>query len=306
MSTTGGRQTAPVAVVRSANGPYLAMLAPWAVSLVVLVALPLGAVALLSFCRWDLFGSPVWVGLSNYRDIFTNDDRFLQSVRVTLAYTALYVPTEVVGGLAVGLILHQIAEGARPQSVAVGAVRAAVYLPTVLSGVALSLVGMWLFQPGSGLVNGVLAALGVTGPRWLLDPGVALFTLYLMSLWGLGRAAFLVLAARQMVPTSVYEAALIDGAGARAIFWRITLPELMPTLAFNFVLGTAATLQSFTGAYVATAGGPLDATLFIVLYIYEKAFRELQFGYAAAMSMIVFAVSLGISVLLARLMEERS
>ena len=102
------------------------------------------------------------------------------------------------------------------------------------------------------------------------------------------------------------EAALIDGAGPMAIFSRITLPELMPTLTFSFVLGTAATLQSFTGAYVATAGGPLGATMFIVLYLYEKAFHELQFGYAAALSMIVFAVSLGISVLLARLTEERT
>lgn len=290
------------------NAPYLAMLAPWTVGLVLLVLLPLLSVAVLSLCRWDLFGAPVWVGLDNYRDIFTNDDRFMQSVRVTMLYTVMYVPTEVVGGLAVGLLLHHIAEGGRGrlQGAAVGAVRAAVYLPTVLSGVALSLVGMWLFQPGSGLVNGVLAAIGVNGPRWLLDPRVALFTLYLMSLWGLGRAAFLVLAGRQMVPTSVYEAALIDGAGPVPTFWCITLPELMPTLAFNFVLGTAATLQSFTGAYVATAGGPVDATLFIVLYMYEKAFRELQFGYAAAISMIVFSVSLGISVVLAHLMEERS
>lgn len=291
-----------------ANAPYLVMLAPWTIGLLLLVLLPLLAVAGLSLCRWDLFGAPVWVGLGNYRDIFTCDDRFMQSVRVTLLYTVLYVPTEVVGGLAVGLLLHAIAEGSRGrlQGAAVGAVRAAVYLPTVLSGVALSLVGMWLFQPGSGLVNGILARIGITGPRWLLDPRVALFTLYLMSLWGLGRAAFLVLAGRQMVPLSLYEAALIDGAGPVSTFWRITLPELMPTLAFNFVLGTAATLQSFTGAYVATAGGPLDSTLFIVLYMYDKAFRELQFGYAAAISMIVFAVSLGISVVLAYLVEERS
>lgn len=290
------------------DAPYLAMLAPWTFCLVLFVALPLISVAGLSFCRWDMFGAPVWVGLSNYREIFMSDDRFIQSVKVTLLYTAMYVPTEVVGGLGIGLLLHHIAEGAtgRLRGVAVGAVRAAVYLPTVLSGVALSLVGMWLFQPGTGLVNGVLAAFGVTGPRWLLDPRVALFTLFLMSLWGLGRAAFLVLAARQMVPTSVYEAALIDGAGPMAIFSRITLPELMPTLTFSFVLGTAATLQSFTGAYVATAGGPLGATMFIVLYLYEKAFHELQFGYAAALSMIVFAVSLGISVLLARLTEERT
>lgn len=290
------------------NAPYIAMLLPWTTALLVLVAFPLVAVAALSLCRWDLFGSPVFVGLANYREIFVGDDRFLQAIRVTLLYTVMYVPTEVVGGLAVGLLLHHIAEGARGrlQGAAVGAVRAAVYLPTVLSGVALSLVGMWLFQPGSGLVNGALASIGVTGPRWLLDPRVALFTLFLMSLWGLGRAAFLVLAGRQMIPTSVYEAALIDGAGPVPTFLRITLPELMPTLAFNFVLGTAATLQSFTGAYVATAGGPLDATLFIVLYIYEKGFHELQFGYAAALSMIVFGVSLAISVLLARLMEERA
>lgn len=300
-------------MLKSRNAPYLAMLAPWMLNMVVLMALPLVAVALLSFYRWDLFGAPVWVGLGNYKAIFGGDARFEQAIRVTLVYTAMYVPTELVGGLLLGLLLHHIAEGDRRgegaegvQGVAVSLVRAAVYIPTVLSGVALSLVGMWLFQPGSGLVNGVLAHFGVAGPRWLLDPHVALFTLFLMSLWGLGRAAFLVLAARQMIPTSVYEAALIDGAGPSAIFWRITLPELVPTLAFNLVLGTAATLQSFTGAYVATAGGPLRATLFIVLYIYEKGFHELAFGYAAALSMVVFAASLVISVAMARLMEERA
>lgn len=286
------------------DAPHLLMLAPWTAGLLVLVALPLAAVAALSFCRWDLFGTPEWVGLANYRDLLGHDPRFLQALRVTLLYTLMYVPTEVVGGLLLGLLLHHLAEGSRGPWVAL--VRAAVYLPTVLSGVALSLVGLWLFQPGTGLVNGVLAACGVAGPRWLQDPRTALLTLYLMSLWGLGRAAFLVLAGRQLVPAALYEAALLDGAGAWDRFRHITVPALLPTLVFNLVLGTAATLQTFTGAYVATAGGPLEATNFLILYLYEKAFQELQFGYAAALSMVVFALSLAISGALAWLTEERS
>ena len=295
--------------MRNRETPYLWMLLPWTLCLVFLVALPLLAVAWLSLTRWDFFGAPQWVGLANYDDLFRHDQRFLESLKVTLLYTLLYVPTEVLGGLGLGLLLHHIAESpGRPEGSggsAVGLVRAAVYLPTVLSGVALALVGMWLFQPGTGLVNGVLAGLGLTGPRWLLDPRTALVTLYLMSLWGLGRAAFLVLAARQMFEESIFEAALLDGAAPLAIFTRITLPGLVPTLAFNFVLGTAATLQTFTGAYVATAGGPLQATSFLVLYLYEKGFKELQFGYAAALAMVVFALSLGLSAALAHLTEER-
>jgi multiple sugar transport system permease protein len=151
---------------------------------------------------------------------------------------------------------------------------------------------MWMFNPDHGMINTVLSYFGITGPRWLLDPRWALTALITMSLWGVGRSMVIFLAGLQDIPGEMYESASIDGANPWHQFWSITLPLLTPSILFNLIFGIILTFQSFTNAFIATNGGPLDSTLFYVLYLYRQAFEYLQMGFASAMAWILFLIVL--------------
>lgn len=268
-------------------------LSPWLLGFFLFTLGPVLASLGFSLTRWDLLSPPVFTGLRNYARMV--DDRlFWQSLSVTLRYTLLYVPSELVGGLLLALLMNQ--GGVR----GLRAVRTIYYLPTIISGVAFVVVWMWLFHPEVGLINATLGRLGIQGPRWLADPDTALTALWLMSLWGLGRAALIYLAGLKGIPPPLYEAAAIDGAGAVQSFRHITLPMLTPTIFFNLVLSIIATFQTFTNAFVATNGGPLDSTLFYVLYLYRKAFQEFQMGYASALAWVLFLIILLLTVAVVR------
>ena len=268
-------------------------ISPWILGFLFFTLGPVAASLGLSLTRWDLLSPPAFVGLRNFTRMV--DDRlFWQSLGVTLRYTLLYVPSELVGGLLLALLMNQ--EGVR----GLRAVRTIYYLPTIISGVAFVVVWMWLFYPEGGLINGTLARLGITGPRWLADPDTALTALWLMSLWGLGRAALIYLAGLKGIPQQLYEAAAMDGAGPLQNFRYVTLPMLTPTIFFNLVLSIIATFQTFTSAFVATNGGPLDSTLFYVLYLYRKAFQEFQMGYASALAWVLFVIILVLTVAVVR------
>lgn len=271
-------------------------LIPWGFSLVTLVLLPLLATFTLSFFHWDFLTSPQAAGWQNYRSLGL-DPMVLQSLKITAAFALLSGVSECLGGLALGLLMHQ-------KHPAIGAFRLICYLPTVLSGVAATLIGMWLFQPQNGLVNQILAQVGIRGPAWLLQPGWALLALWAMTFWGLGRSALLILAARQGIPQAYFEAAQIDGANGWQTFQAITLPYLFPTLTFNLLVGVAGAMQSFASAYVATAGGPLESTTFYVLYLYQVAFQQLRLGYAAALVALLFGLSLLVSACMESLSFE--
>jgi multiple sugar transport system permease protein len=245
-----------------------------------------------SFSDWDLLTDPVWVGLDNYRNL-TTDPLFIQSIKVTLAYTAAYVPLELAGGLFLALLV-------RPHFKGIGLFRTVFYLPTVFSGVAFVVVWLWMLNPNGGLINLVLGWFGIQGPRWLLDPKYALWALILMSFWGWGRSMALFLGGLHNIPGELYEAAAMDGAGRLRQFYTITLPLLSPIIFFNLVLSVIATFQSFTNAFVATNGGPRDSTLFLVLYIYRQAFEFFNMGYAAALAWVLFFVILILTLLLLR------
>jgi multiple sugar transport system permease protein len=268
-------------------------ISPWIAGFLLFVLGPVAASFALSFTRWDLLSAPVFTGLRNYTHMLT-DKLFWQSLSVTVRYTLLYVPTELVGGLCLALLMNQA--GVR----GIRAVRTIYYLPTVISGVAFVVVWMWIFNPQAGLINATLARFGIEGPRWLADPNTALTALWMMSFWGLGRSAIIYLAGLKGIPPELYEAAAMDGAGAWPSFVHVTLPLLTPTIFFNLVLSVIATFQTFTSAFVATNGGPLDSTLFFVLYLYRKAFQEFQMGYAAALAWVLFLVILGLTLLVVR------
>jgi multiple sugar transport system permease protein len=268
-------------------------ISPWLVGLFLFVLGPVLASLGISLTRWDLLSPARFVGLANYRRMAVGDPLLWQSLRVTLTYTALYLPGELIGGLIIALLLNQRAPGIR-------LLRAAYYLPSVLSGVAFVVVWMWLLHPDAGLVNVFLSWVGIRGPRWLVDPRWALTSLWLMSLWGLGRTAIIYLAGLQTISRELYEAGVMDGAGPWHLFWRITIPLLTPTIFFNLVLGVIGTFQTFTSAYVATDGGPLNATLFYVLYLYRQAFQFLNMGYASAMAWALFFLVLALTLVIVR------
>lgn len=268
-------------------------ISPWLLGFTVFILGPVLSSLGLSFTRWDLLSDPVFIGLRNYTRM-VDDKLFWQSLSVTIRYTLLYVPAELVGGLLLALLMNQ--RGVR----GIRGARTIYYLPTIISGVAFVVVWMWLFQPEAGLINATLARVGIQGPRWLADPNTALTALWLMSLWGLGRAALIYLAGLKGIPQQLYEAASIDGAGAWQSFRHVTLPMLTPTIFFNLVLSIIGTFQTFTSAFVATNGGPLDSTLFFVLYLYRKAFQEFQMGYASALAWVLFLIILVLTILVVR------
>ena len=270
---------------------YLAI-APWLVGFILFTAGPMLISLWTSFTDWDLLTDPQWVGLENYRSLAT-DPTFIQSIKVTLAYTAAYVPLDLAGGLLLALLV-------RPRLRGIGIYRTIFYLPTVFSGVAFVVVWLWMLNPNGGLINLVLRWFGIEGPRWLLDPKYALWSLVMMSFWGWGRSMALYLGGMQSIPGELYEAAAMDGAGSFRQFFKITLPLLSPIIFFNLVLSIISTFQSFTSAFVATNGGPLDSTLFLVLYIYRQAFEYFHMGYAAALAWVLFAIILVLTLVLLR------
>ncbi|HRF49867.1 MAG TPA: sugar ABC transporter permease [Anaerolineales bacterium] len=276
---------------REAVAFYLTI-SPWLIGLILFTAGPMLISLYVSFTDWDLLTAPTWVGLDNYARLL-DDPRLWQSLKVTALYTAAYVPLELAGGLSLALL-------ARPRLRGIGIFRTLYYLPSVLSGVAFVVVWLWLLNPRGGLINLMLAQVGIPGPRWLLDPQWALASLILMSVWGWGRTMVIYLAGLQNIPAELHEAAAIDGADAWARLRTITLPLLTPTIFFNLILSLISTFQTFTSAFVATDGGPLDSTLFFVLYIYRQAFQFLNMGYASALAWLLFAIILALTLIIFR------
>ncbi|MGD8736883.1 MAG: sugar ABC transporter permease, partial [Anaerolineae bacterium] len=254
---------------------FYLLISPWLLGLLLFVLGPMVASLVISFTQWDLLSAAKFVGLDNYEKLFSRDPLFWQSLKVTVLYTVAYVPLELAGGLVLALLMNQPLRG-------IGLFRTIYYLPSVLPGVAFVVLWMWILHPDVGLINTLLSYVGIDGPRWLADPDWALPALLMMSLWGLGRSMVIYLASLQGIPQQLYEAASIDGAGRWQSFWRITLPMLTPTIFFNLVLSIISTFQTFTSAFVATNGGPLDSTLFYVLYIFRQAFEYFNMGYASA------------------------
>ncbi len=270
---------------------FYLFISPWIIGFILFYLGPVIASFYFSLTNWDLLTPPKFIGMANYVKIFTRDPLFLQSLKVTLVYTFTYVPLDLILGLLIALLLNRPIKG-------IGIFRTIFYLPSVLTGVAYVVMWMWIFNPQVGLINTLLKYIGITGPRWLLDPKYALWALVLMSIFQVGRSMVIYLAGLQDVPKELQEAASIDGANAWGRFWKITLPLLTPSILFNLIFGMIMTFQSFTNVYIATNGGPLDSTLFYVLYLYQKAFSLLEMGYASALAWILFLMVLVLTIII--------
>jgi multiple sugar transport system permease protein len=264
---------------------FYVCISPWLLGFLFFVLGPMVASLYISGTRWDLLSPARFVGLANYREMLTDDPLFWKSLQVTTIYTLAYVPLDLLGGLVIALLMNQKIKG-------IGVFRTIFYLPSVLAGVGYVVLWLWLFNPQAGLINSFLHYLGLQGPRWLQDPHWALPAMIMMSLWGIGRSMVILLAGLQDIPRHLHEAAEIDGANRWQGLLRITLPLLTPSILFNLVLGIISTFQTFTNAFIATNGGPLDSTLFFVLYLYRKAFQGFEMGYASALAWVLFAIVL--------------
>ena len=269
---------------------YLAI-SPWLVGLLAFTAGPILASLGLSFTDWNITQPPAWVGLRNYSDL-VNDEYFWDSLRVTLVYSALSLPLNLLVGLFLSVLLNQKLRG-------MYLFRTLFYLPSVVAGVATAILWLWIFNPIYGILNVLLSKIGITGPAWLADPRWALYALVIMSVWGVGGNAVIYLAGLQNIPAQLYEAAAIDGAGRWAQFWRITIPLLSPTILFLLVMGIIGSFQTFTTVYVLTngTGGPEESTLFYMLYLYQKAFQSFQMGYASALAWVGAIIAMALALL---------
>jgi multiple sugar transport system permease protein len=280
---TGERSVAGRARARARNIAGYAFIAPWLIGFLGFTLLPMGASLYLAFTDYDILTPPRWVGLENFRRMFLQDRRFLQSVSVTLFYVALAVPLRLAFALGLAMLLNT---GRRGLSV----YRAVYYAPSIVAG-SVAVAVMWRQVFGTqGVVNAGLALLGVPRVSWLGDPDFAIWTLITLAVWQFGSPMLIFLAGLRQIPAELYEAAAIDGAGPWSRFVRITLPLLSPVTFFNLVMQTITGFMVFTQAFIVTRGGPMDTTLFYALYLYRRAFESFQMGYASAMAWVLLLV----------------
>jgi multiple sugar transport system permease protein len=270
-----------------------ALISPWIIGFIVFTAGPMIASAVFSLTEYDVHNPPMFIGLTNWRLMFVGDPLFWHSLKVTISYAIVAIPIGLVFGLALALLLNAEVPGLTIW-------RTLFYMPSVVSGVAVAVLWSYIFNPRFGIVNWILSWFSIKGPGWLNSPDWALPALVIMSLWGVGGGMIVYLAGLQSIPTSLYEAATIDGANRWAQFWRITLPLITPVIFYNLVTGIIGTFQYFTQAYVMTNGGPANATLFYNLYLYRNTFRYARLGFGSAMAWFLLFVVLIMTMLVFR------
>jgi len=300
-----GKQKASRMARKEGIEGYICIL-PWLIGFFVFTFGPMLFSIYISMCDWDIINPPKFIGLANFQQALFDDFRFAQAIKVTIAYALFALPLGLTGSLLVAILLNQSVRG-------MTWFRTIFYIPAVLPGIAVAMVWRWIFNPENGILNIFLrskivpaglphivhgsiripmAPLIDNPPPWLASTEWALPAFILMSLWGIGGGMIIYLAGLQGIPTQLYEAAEIDGASAVQKFRKITLPMLSPTIFFNLVMGVIGSFQVFTSSFVMTQGGPAYATLFYLLYLYQKAFQYFQMGYAAAMAWILFVIIL--------------
>ncbi|MBI5864830.1 MAG: sugar ABC transporter permease [Planctomycetes bacterium] len=263
-------------------------ISPWILGFVCFLAVPIGLSVYYSFTDYSLLDPPEFVGWDNFRALM-HDALFWRAIRNTAFYAAVTVPGGLVLSLALALLLTPRTRTAR-------FARAAVFLPTLVPPVAIAMGWMWLFNPRQGLINAVLRSLGFDGPDWLGDARWAMWAMVLMTMWGVGGAVVIYLAAIQDVPRSLYEAAELDGASRARRAWHVTLPMISPAILFNVVVGLIGSLQMFALPQIMTRGGPDFATYMYTQHVYANAFIFGRMGYASAAAWIQILIIAGLTV----------
>lgn len=262
---------------------FYIFLLPWLIGFLVFTLFPILASLGLGFTRYNAIKPLDWVGLKNF--IFLSKDTiFIKSLRVTLTYTVIFVPIQLMISLFLAVLLNLRVFGMRT-------IRTIYYLPAILPTVVTGLVWVWLFNPDFGLLNFLLFKIfGIHGPNWLGSERWVMSAVIISGLWGMGAGVLIFLAALQNVPDELYEAAELDGATVLHRFWHVTIPMISPVILYNLLIFMIGALQVFARIYVLTAGGPNYGSYFYNLYVYDNAFSYFKLGLASAQAWILFII----------------
>ena len=260
---------------------------PFIIGLIAFTIAPILISLVLSFTRYDILSSPVYIGIGNYVRMFTQDPTFWKSFRVTLLYASVSVPLKLAMALFIAVLFYR---GTRLTAF----YRAVYYLPSILgSSVAVAVLWKRLFAV-DGVLNSFLGLIGINSQiGWLSRPNTAIWPLIVLSVWQFGSSMLISLGGLKQIPASLYEAATVDGCSGIRRFRSITLPMLTPVIFFNLIQQTINAFTAFTQSYVITNGKPLDSTLFYTVYMYRRSFEFSEMGYGAAMAwFMLFVVAL--------------
>jgi multiple sugar transport system permease protein len=268
-------------------------ISPWVIGFLIFTAGAMAYSFYISFAQTDLLSEFKLVGLKNYQQALSADKLFFKSLGVTAWYTFMVVPFGTIIAMSLALMLNQ-------KIWPIGFWRTLYYLPALVSGVAVALLWGWVLNSDYGIVNMGLKLIGIQGPRWFASEEWAVPAMVLVAVWGTGTNMVLYLAGLQSIPTEVQEAAKIDGANSWQLFRNVTLPLLTPTVFFNVITSIIGSFQVFNIALILTAGGPNNATLTMVLYLYDEGFRRFNFGYASAVAWLLFAVIMFFTLIIMR------
>lgn len=254
---------------------------PFIIGFTLFMIVPMGMSLYYSFCEFEILGTPKLVGLSNYIQMFTEDELFYKSVGVTFFYALVSVPLRLVFALIVAMILLR-------NTKLTGLYRAAYYLPSIIGGsVAISILWKRLFAE-DGTMNRLLQTIGIDSHySWLGNKNTAIWVLILLAVWQFGSSMLIFLSALKQIPATLYEAAKVDGAGGGYRFFKITLPLLTPTIFFNLVMQIISGFLAFTQCFIITQGRPMNSTLFYSVYMYQQSFNFYNTGYGAAMAWVM-------------------
>jgi multiple sugar transport system permease protein len=260
------------------------LLAPWLIGFLVIFVVPMAASLYYSFTNYNMLRAPRFVGLDNYVRMFTQDDSFWISLRVTFFYVLVMVPLRLAFALFIAMLLNT-------KRKFLGLYRTFYYIPSIVGGsVAVSIVWKQIFGK-DGVAMSLLAAIGIEQKlSFIGNPDTAIWTIILLGVWQFGSSMLIFLAGLKQIPSSLYESALIDGANAWSRFWRITIPMLSPVIFFNLILQIINGFRVFTEGFIITDGGPLDSTLFYVFNLYRRAFTYFEMGYSSAMAWVLVAI----------------
>ncbi|HTG70507.1 MAG TPA: sugar ABC transporter permease [Candidatus Udaeobacter sp.] len=258
-------------------------ISPWLIGFLLLTLWPIAQSFYLSFTDYSLLEDPVWTGADNYTKILTSDATFTKSLSVTFMFVLFSVPLKLFFSLMVALALNKSIRG-------MNIYRTAIYFPSLIGG-SIAVAALWRNMFGiDGYINQVLAWFGIEGVGWISNPDTSLGTLILLNTWQFGSTMVIFLAGLKQVPQELYESASVDGAGKVRKFISITLPMLSPVMFFNLVLGIIGSFQTFTSAFIITKGGPINSTYMYAMFLYEKAFKHYQMGYASALAWILLSI----------------
>ncbi|MGN1191983.1 MAG: carbohydrate ABC transporter permease [Dorea sp.] len=272
--------------------PYL-FIAPWIIGFIVFTIGPLIFSLIMSFFDWPVIGDPTFVGLGNYIEMFTQDKQVFKSLIISIKYAAIFVPLNLCIALFLAMLISQPVRGVKIY-------RTIFYLPTVISGVAISIIWGWILNSKYGILNYFLSFLGIEGPQWLVDPKWAIVAVVIASAFGVGSMMLIFYTNIKEIPIDLYEAASLDGASPARQFFSITLPIITPTLLFNLVTSIISSFQQVTLVMLLTGGGPMKSTYFYGLMTYNNAFEHHKLGYASANAWVMFIIILCLTALVFR------